>query len=153
MGLGPGRRSERKGGARSTASLEEIGGASDEHEEPSRQEQARGGGAHGLRSVADSGPAGDDAAQENAEDSQEHEASRTTVGSGTLGPDELHDGSQSNDRAARPEGRAKIAFGVTSFTPASETFAGRGTLASAPFCQREDCNREIPSRQRVILRG
>ena len=52
---------------------------------------------------------------------------------GRLGPDELHDSNCSNDRAARPEGRAKIAFGVTSCTPASETFAGRGTLASAPL--------------------
>jgi hypothetical protein len=133
LGLGPGRRSERKRGARSTASLEEIGGAPDEDEKPSRQEQARGGGAHGLRPVADSGPAGDDAAQENAEDSQEYEASRAAVRSGRLRPDELHDGTHSNDRAARPEGRAKIAFGVTSYTPASETFAGRGTLASAPL--------------------
>jgi hypothetical protein len=110
-----------------------MSGAPDENEEPSGQEKARGGGAYGPRPVADSGPAGDDAAQENADDSQEHEASRAAVRSGRLGPDELHDGSHSNDRAARPEGRAKIAFGVTSCTPASETFAGRGTLTSAPL--------------------
>jgi hypothetical protein len=131
--LGSGRRSQRERGARPASSLEEISGAPREDEEASRQEQARGGGAHGPRPVGDSGPAGDDTAQEKAEDSQEHEASRTAVGSGRLGPDEPHDGDHSKDRAARPEGRAKIAFGVTSCTPPSETFAGRGTLASAPL--------------------
>ena len=77
--LGPGRRSERKRGARTASSLEEIGGAPDEDEKPSRQEQARRGGAHGPRPVFDSGPAGDDATQENADDSQKHEASRPAV--------------------------------------------------------------------------
>src|SRR5439155_25679625 len=138
-----------KRGARTASSLEEIGGAPDEDEKPPGQEHARGSSAHGLRPVADFGTAGDDSAQENADDSQEHEAARAAVRSGGLGPDELHEGKHSNDRAARPEGRAKIAFGVTSYTPASETFAGRGTRPSAPLCQRTDCSRRNPPRQRI----
>ena len=90
--LGPGRGSQRERGARPASSLEEIGGASREDKEASRQEKARGGRAHGLRPVGDAGPAGDDAAQENADDSEEDEALRAAVRSGRLGPDELHDG-------------------------------------------------------------
>lgn len=148
--LGPAGRSQRERGARPASSLEKEGGPSREDQEPSRQQQARGGGAHGPRPVGIPGPPGNDSAQENADNSQEHEASGAAVRSGRLGPDELHDENRSNDRAARPEGRAKIAFGVTSCgTPASETFVERRTPGGRS-CQRPDCNREISSRQREI---
>ena len=131
--LGAGRRSQRERGARPASLLKEIGGASHEDEETSRQKEARGGGAHGPGPIGDSRPAGDDAAEEDADDSQENEASRTAVRSGRLGPDEPHDGHPGEDRAARPESRANLAFGVTSPTSTSETFAERGVLVPAPL--------------------
>lgn len=136
MGVGPGGRSQRERGARPPSSLEHESGSAHDEKKPSGQEQARGGRAHGPGAVGDSGTAENDAAQENEDDSQEHEAPRTALGGGGLRPDEPHERLHGNDRAARPVGRASLAFGVKSFTPASETLAERGTLVPAPLLSK-----------------
>jgi len=133
MVVGTGGRSQRERGARPPSSLKHESGSAHDEKKPSGQEEARGGRAHGPGAVGDSGTAENDAAKENEDDSQEHEAPRTALRGGGLRPDEPHERHRGKDRAARPDGRAGLAFGVKSFTPASETFEERGTFVPAPL--------------------
>jgi hypothetical protein len=140
-------------GARPARSLKDHAREAHNEQKPTGQEQARGRRAHGSRAIGDSGAAEDDASQENADHRHEEETPRSSLGSGGLGPDEPHRDDSPDGRTRQSEGRASLAFGVKSRTPTSEALAERENLRVRLSCQRRNCIRLGPERQRDNFRS
>src|SRR5262249_23100559 len=112
--------------------LDDVGGRPDDQEKTARQKKARRGRADGPGAVGNAGPVGSHSPEEKAEDRQRHEIAGPRVRSPRLRPDELHRAGSAESWSARPDGRARRAFGVKSSKPASEAFAESGHAVRSP---------------------
>src|SRR5262249_52967952 len=115
--------------------------AADHEEQTAGREEARESGPDGPGRLFDARASRARAAQEQADDRQQHEGARPVFPGARLGPHELHRGNSRKNGPDGPVGRVRRAFGAKSSTiPTSErsgaTITDRAPLSTWPFYGR-----------------